>query len=197
MMLKEFLQGKTPVYRNIFSDLKESKCLFWLQLQKYGYIFLWSIPALFSGFILALATKIGLRTFLGELMLEGAFTKIAGMVGFMAVFVYPFTKYLLVEPIAILSKNRGSPDPIAASLRITTPYLKKTFGIYIISTMLMTFITDTSVHLLLFFMVIPGGRFISLLITILSQACLYPLVYANLAVFSLMLLRHEEKVSWA
>lgn len=100
-----------------------------------------------------------------------------------------YFKYLLVEPAAIFVPEE---DPFAMAEKIYNKDKVKITTLFIFSTFVMTIVTGTSKEVLTFLMpVLPAKitNFLVIGLTLVSDLCLMPIVFATVIVFILMRLR--------
>jgi HEAT repeat protein len=202
LMLKAFLQGSSPDYRHILHRLIATRCLAEIQLRKFGFLFAWSL----WGLLLSFATAGGMTSLTEAYQLDiplgRSLVKTAGIIAFLLAMVKPFTLYLLVEPVAVLASCEGpidsidsitSVDPIDRARRLASPHIFRILGLFLLSSTLTTFITATSNEILSLFAVFSRSRMLLIGFALFSKICLYPIVYSNLVVFTMMLARQDKQ----
>lgn len=190
-MMKQFLEGRNPDYWMLIKETgSEVWPIAWLQVRKTIRLAGWGIAASVIAFIC-----VGpLRPFLEGDVFGRAILKLVALGIFAVFFGRPFVSYLLVEPWFILEGRKTGGDPFLESTELVAPFWGRTFLLFALANLLSSLITGTTTEVLDLLPATQAIEFMKGTIGIVSFVCLYALAYANLVVFTMMLLAARRRL---
>lgn len=189
-MVDDFIHGRqgtraiwdakvAELYPHVFSS----------SLRKYFFLLAWSVVAMFLGGVLVLGSEA-----FANIAFVSSIGKLLGVLMFLFVVASVFFKYMLIEPISVLAPEA---DPFRVADEIYNRSKVKMVTLVVFATFIMTIVTGTSLEILTFLMPVLPGQLASILIKVLavvSEVCLFPIVYSSLVIYSLMAFRLEGKI---
>jgi HEAT repeat protein len=190
-MMRSFIVGNNPAYADILRLAIEQRGLFRIQARKYLVLSFWVLGGVAAGFAVLIYGGTLLRHLMGPIRFSKAIVELAALLVFSACTLPPFARYLLVEPLCIIRGHQKAFDPLSESARLAAPHTLRLMGLYGVSFLLTVVIGQTTHEMLFLFKLFPRGEWLGSLFPLFSEICLFPLVYANIILFALMLLRHD------
>ncbi|GAB4275004.1 MAG: hypothetical protein Kow0029_15780 [Candidatus Rifleibacteriota bacterium] len=162
------------LYSHVFSS----------SLRKYFYLLAWFVMALLISGVL-----FGGSEAFGKVPFVSALGKLAGALIFIFVMASVYFKFMLIEPICVFDPKE---DPFAKAENIYKENRIKITTLIIFASFIMALVPGTSLEILAFLMpVLPGksGAYITNGLAMISEICLFPIVYASVVIYVLMYFR--------
>ncbi len=157
-------------------------------LRKYFYLLLWLVVAMIIG-----GSVVGASESFKDIPFLSSVGKLVGLLMMAFVMASVYFKLMLIEPICILDNNG---DPYLMADRIYGNDKVRFATLVIFSNFIMNFITMNSIEVMALLMpVLPGEttRNISSLLAIVSEVCLFPIIYSSVVIYTLMYYRQARR----
>jgi HEAT repeat protein len=188
-MLQEYIHGR-DIQNEMLKEKRQqlhTKVLM-VAIRKWIFLVGWGILAgILAGVVIAASEMFRVNLFLTSSI------KLLGIIVFVVVFGLNYCKYQLIEPISIFSPRSDAFD-------LAEKFFEKAKGkiilLFIFATFIMTLVTGASTEVLQYLLLFILPKSISIkgvvLVGTISQICLFPIVYSNMAIFTLMSLKEKK-----
>jgi HEAT repeat protein len=188
-MLQEYIHG-----REVQSEkLKEKRKQLYTQVlmisvKKWIFLIGWgTLAGILSGIVMTASEMFKVNLFLTSTI------KLLGIVVFAVIFGLNYCKYQLIEPISIFSPKS---DAFYLAEKLFERSKSKIILLFLFATFIMTLVTGASTKVLSYLLLFVLPKAISvkgvMLLGTISQICLFPIVYSNMAIFTLMSLKEKN-----
>ncbi|MDN5280240.1 MAG: repeat-containing taxis protein [Clostridiales bacterium] len=187
-MIDDFIHGREGLKEDWKARVEEYyPQVFSTALRKYFFLAAWFV----TGMIISGTVFGGSEVFLGQGFLS-SFGKLIGLLMFLFIVGSVYFKYLLIEPVCVLSPKS---DAFVTVDKIYGRNKVKIATLVIFASFIMALITGYSLQALAIVIPVLPGKLSEILangLALVSEVCLFPIIYSNMVIYSLMYFRKKS-----